>query len=200
MSALLILIKNPIPGKTKTRLAADVGNEMALKMYQQLMDWTRDQAIGLQDTVTCYLWYSEEVLTDDTWPNDRFRKAVQHSGGLGDRMEAAFHQAFADGHDRAIIIGSDCPGITTNYLQEGFTALTDHDLVIGPALDGGYTLLGLRKLEASLFHDMEWSTEQVLSITLQRAKNAGLSIKQLAPLSDVDYLEDWLSYGWLLPD
>ncbi|MEM9526536.1 MAG: TIGR04282 family arsenosugar biosynthesis glycosyltransferase [Bacteroidota bacterium] len=200
MPALLILIKNPIPGKTKTRLAADVGDEMALKMYQRLMDWTRDQALALSQAVKCYLLYSEEVLTNDSWPNDRFHKSVQHSGGLGERMEAAFNQAFADGHKQAIIIGSDCPGITTAYLQEAFTALTNHDMVIGPALDGGYTLLGLRKLESRLFQNMPWSTEQVLSTTLQRADKAGLSIQKLAPLSDVDYLEDWLSYGWLLPD
>jgi len=200
MSALAILVKNPIPGKTKTRLAADVGNEKALKMYHQLMDWTRDQALGLGDQVTRYLLYSETVLTNDGWPNGAFQKGLQHAGDLGDRMHTAFTTAFAAGHDRAIITGSDCPGITTAYLQEAFAALDDHDMVIGPALDGGYTLLGLRQAAPSLFADMEWSTEQVLAQTLTRAAAAGLNVHQLAPLSDVDYLEDWLSYGWLLPE
>ncbi|SER07023.1 TIGR04282 family arsenosugar biosynthesis glycosyltransferase [Neolewinella agarilytica] len=199
MPALLLFVKNPIPGKTKTRLAASVGNEMALKMYHQLTDWTREQALGLEG-VDRFVYYSNEVDTTDEWPNDRFAKRLQHGGGLGERMEQGFREVFAEGQDRAIIIGSDCPGITTDYLQEAFAALDDHDLVIGPALDGGYTLLGMRTLETSLFRNMEWSTERVLPDTLDRAEAAGLSVHQLAPLSDVDYLEDWQSYGWPMPE
>lgn len=115
-------------------------------------------------------------------------------------MEQGFREVFAEGQDRAIVIGSDCPGITTDYLKEALSALDDHDLVIGPALDGGYTLLGMRTLEPSLFRDMEWSTERVLPDTLARAEAAGLSVCQLAPLSDVDYLEDWQHYGWPIPE
>ncbi|MEO0734949.1 MAG: TIGR04282 family arsenosugar biosynthesis glycosyltransferase [Bacteroidota bacterium] len=199
MPALLLMVKNPIPGKTKTRLAADVGNEMALKMYHHLLEWTREQALGLEEDVTRYLFYSNEVTKNDGWPAAKFVKALQHQGDLGERMQTAFVTAFAAGHERAIIIGSDCPGITTEYLREAFAALEDHDLVIGPALDGGYTLLGMRKLHSELFTEMEWSTDQVLPTTLARAAAANLRVAKLAPLSDVDYLEDWLSYGWLLP-
>ena len=115
-------------------------------------------------------------------------------------MINAFQTAFDAGHDRAIIIGSDCPGITTEYLRDAFAQLKAHDLVLGPALDGGYTLLGLRRPTPGLFENMTWSTEQVLTDTLERASAAGLGVHQLAPLSDVDYVEDWLSYGWDLPE
>jgi len=199
MPALLLFIKNPIPGKTKTRLAADVGNEMALKMYHVLTDWTREQAAGLAG-VDRYLWYSSFINTEDAWPATDFTKLLQQGDGLGERMEHALGHAFAQGHDRAIIIGSDCPGITTEYLDTAFAALDDNDLVVGPALDGGYTLLGMRRLHPTLFRDMEWSTESVLPQTLERAASAELSVHQLPALSDVDYLEDWLSYGWPLPE
>lgn len=199
MAALLLFIKNPIAGKTKTRLAADVGDEMALKMYHVLTDWTREQATGLSG-IHRYLWYSNEATTNDAWPAADFDKHVQVGPGLGERMEHALAHAFAAGHDRAVIIGSDCPGITTKYLEEAFSALDNNDIVIGPALDGGYTLLGMRSLQTSLLRDMEWSTESVLPVTLERAATAGLSVHKLMPLSDVDYLEDWLGYGWPLPE
>lgn len=199
MPALLLFIKNPIPGQTKTRLAADVGNEMALKMYHVLTDWTRKQASALSG-IHRYLWYSNGINGEDAWSNTDYDKHLQQGKGLGERMEHAFELAFQQGHDRAIIIGSDCPGITTEYLKEAFAALAEHDVVVGPALDGGYTLLGMRSLHTILFRDMEWSTEKVLPVTLQRAEIKNLSVKQLAPLSDVDYLEDWLGYGWPLPE
>lgn len=197
--ALIIFIKNPIPGKTKTRLAASVGNEMALKMYGILSRWARDQAIGLGDDVSRYLYYSDEADTNDDWPNDLFVKRTQSGPGLGERMNHAFQEVRADGHENILIIGSDCPGITTSYLTEAFAALRDFEVVIGPALDGGYTLLGAKKPTPFLFTEMEWSTEYVLANTINRALDKNLSVKKLAPLSDVDYIHDWFSYGWPLP-
>ncbi len=198
-NALLLFIKNPIPGKTKTRLAADVGDEMALRMYHVLCNWTREQAQALPDTDR-YLYYSAQIIKADAWPDQKFHKELQHQGDLGERMEAGFAAAFAAGHERVVIIGSDCPGITTEYLAQAFAALRETDIVIGPALDGGYTLLGMRSFTPNLFRAVAWSTEAVLPTTLERAAAAGKSVTQLRPLSDVDYLEDWLSYGWALPE
>jgi hypothetical protein len=198
--ALLIFVKNPIPGQTKTRLASDVGNDMALRMYHVLCDWTREQALGLTKADR-YLYYSNEVTANDAWPNDAFHKRLQHqTPDLGARMLAGFDAAFDAGHGKVIIIGSDCPGIDTDYLREAFAALDEHDVVIGPALDGGYTLLGMRTLAPALFEDVAWSTAEVLPTTLDRAEAAGLTVHQLTPLSDVDYLEDWLGYGWTMPE
>ncbi|CAH0999259.1 hypothetical protein LEM8419_00556 [Neolewinella maritima] len=197
--ALIIMVKNPIAGKTKTRLAQDVGDEMALRMYGILLEYTRDQALGLTD-VTRYLHYSDHVRSDDGWPGDRFIKLVQVGPGLGERMAAAFDHAFARHHDRVIIIGSDCPGVTTELLDEAFAALTTHEVVIGPANDGGYYLLGMRHPHPTLFTDMSWSTSDVLEETLARTQVQGLSTHRLPVLSDIDHLEDWLGYGWALPD
>ena len=197
--ALILFIKNPIPGKTKTRLAASVGDDMALKMYGILVRWTRDQAAGLENSVTRYVYYSEETVPEGDFTEQIFRQRTQAGKDLGERMHNAFEEVFAAGHDRIIIIGSDCPGVTTEYLQRAFEQLTDTDAVIGPALDGGYTLLGLRKLSPTLFVDMDWSTDRVLPATVARCKELGWSVQQLPTLSDVDHLEDWYSYGWTLP-
>ena len=195
---LLLFVKNPVPGHTKTRLAATVGHPLALKMYERLCDWTRDQAQRLPD-VERHLYYSQHVPERDAWPTADFRKFVQQGEGLGDRMEDAFARTFAGDGGPAIIIGTDCPGITTEYLAEAFRALEKHDVVVGPALDGGYTLLGMRRLHPTLFRDVEWSTDRVLPTTLDRAAAAGLTVRQLAPLRDVDHEEDWYAYGWTLP-
>ncbi len=197
--ALLVFVKNPVPGKTKTRLAEAVGNDRALLMYRRLLDHTRVQAAALPG-VTRYLHYSEYVDDHDAWPGAAFIKLVQVGDGLGERMSRAFDHAFARRHDRVIIIGSDCPGVTTALLEEAFAALLTSDVVVGPALDGGYYLLGMRHPHPGLFTNMEWSTDHVLEDTLARARVQGLRVTPLTPLSDVDYLEDWLRYGWEVPD
>ena len=197
--ALLIMVKNPIAGRTKTRLAAEVGDQRALRMYGELLRYTREQALGL-DSITRYLHYSEHVDTHDDWSNRDFLKLVQVGEDLGARMAAAFDHAFVRGHNRVVIIGSDCPGLTTDILREALSALTTHELVIGPATDGGYYLLGMRHPHPELFRNMSWSTESVCEETLTRARVRGLSVKQLPTLTDVDHLADWKSYGWQLPD
>jgi len=172
-SALLLFIKNPIPGS--------------------------EQALGLTATDR-FLYYSNEITAGDAWLAQDFHKRLQHPGDLGERMLDGFRIAFEEGYDKVVIIGSDCPGIDTDYLNEAFVALDDHDVVIGPALDGGYTLLGMRTFTPTLFKNIAWSTSEVLPATLARAAAVGRSVHQLKPLSDVDYLADWLGYGWALPE
>lgn len=193
---LILFIKNPIAGKTKTRLAAQVGNDRALKMYDRLLTYTRTVALALP--VRRFLYYSEFVDQEDGWSANDFDKHLQIGADLGARMEQAFADTFSL-VDRAVIIGSDCPGITPQLLEQAFQALEEQDLVLGPARDGGYYLLGLRQPQPSLFRAMEWSTEEVAAETLQRAAALHLRVHQLPVLSDVDYLEDWQSYGWPVP-
>lgn len=192
------MVKNPVAGKTKTRLAEDVGDEQAVAMYRILMRYTRDRVLGLEG-VTRYLHYSDRVDPADEWPNREFIKLVQVGAGLGERMAAAIDHAFVRGHDKIIVIGSDCPGVTTELLHQAFEELTTHELVIGPANDGGYYLIGMRHAHPFLFNNMVWSTETVFEETMARAREQGLSVATLAPLSDVDHLEDWLGYGWTMP-
>ena len=196
--ALLIFIKNPELGKAKTRLAAEVGDERALLMYRQLLAYTREQTAALTG-VSRHLYYSSFVDQNDEWPGRQFLKFVQRGDDLGDRMLGAFDHAFARGHTGVVIIGSDCPGVTTELLERAFVALKTADVVLGPATDGGYYLLGLRRPQPTLLTDMEWSTAEVAEQTRARARVRGLRVEELEMLSDVDYLGDWEGYGWGVP-
>lgn len=194
-NALLIFIRNPELGKVKTRLAGDLGNEEALRIYNRLLEHTRKVAQSVP--VERFLFYSNFVDQQDNWPVKDFRKALQPSGDLGDRMQQAFEQALAS-CERAVIVGSDCPGLTQDILQTAFDQLGTHDFVIGPAMDGGYYLLGMKRLTPELFQNMTWSTDQVFRETTDRMAARGGTYYQLPTLSDIDYAEDWEKYGSLI--
>lgn len=190
---LLIFVKNPLPGKVKTRLAASLGNEKALEIYQQLLAYTRD--IALKVDVAKEIWYGNEIPQADLWSEanfQRFRQPVE--ADLGGKMTAAFDQAYTKGYKKIVIIGSDNAKITDTHLKEAFTALDKHDVVIGPAVDGGYYLLGMRASShfshADIFKDKEWSTDTVFSDTVDSITSLGLRFSVLETLSDIDYEED----------
>ncbi len=192
--ALLIFIKNSELGKVKTRLAATVGDEQALKIYKELLRYTRQTTQGV--SVVRHLFYSDFLEKNDDWDTNFFQKSVQQGSDLGERMSNAFDCVFGQKFQKAVIIGSDCPTLTSEILRQAFTALDHHDLVIGPATDGGYYLLGMKELHQKLFQNIVWSSENVLSKTLRKAQELNLSTYQLASLPDVDYEEDWIKYGW----
>ncbi len=192
--ALLIFIKNSELGKVKTRLAATVGNEQALKIYEELLRYTRQTTLEIP--AARHLFYSDFLEKNDDWNIDFFQKSVQQGSDLGERMSNAFDFIFNQKFQKAVIIGSDCPTLTSEILHQAFTALDHCDLVVGPATDGGYYLLGMKKLHRALFQNIVWSSENVLSKTLRKAQELNLSTYQLASLPDVDYEEDWIKYGW----
>ena len=193
LNTLLIFIRNPQLGKVKTRLARTVGDAEALRIYRILLEKTRQAALGV--AAERWLCYSDFADLHDDWPNADFHKKTQHPGDLGERMEAAFREAFAAGARRAVIIGSDCPSLSGAVLQQAFEALDEANFVLGPVPDGGYYLLGMKQLEPSVFHDIAWSTETVRERTLQKIQAAGLTCALLPVLTDVDTEEDWRAVG-----
>jgi rSAM/selenodomain-associated transferase 1 len=114
----------------------------------------------------------------------------QAAGDLGERMQAAFAAAFAAGSRRVAIIGTDCPGLRESHLTQAIALLDSYDVVLGPATDGGYYLLGLRELQPELFQNKEWSTATVLSDTVADAERLGLRVALLTELHDVDTADD----------
>jgi len=188
---LLIFIRNPQLGKVKTRLARTVGDQEALRIYQILLEKTRSAALRVQ--AERWLFYSDFIEKNDGWPETDFFKKIQANGDLGERMEQAFRTAFEAGANKAVIIGSDCPQLTGETLQMAFDELDKADFVLGPVPDGGYYLLGMKRLEPSVFRDIEWSTEMVRTQTLEKVQAAGMSCALLPVLSDVDTEEDWLA-------
>ncbi|MFK7933044.1 MAG: TIGR04282 family arsenosugar biosynthesis glycosyltransferase [Saprospiraceae bacterium] len=192
-NALIIFTKNPELGKCKTRLAATTSDEYALKVYQELLRHTRE--IALQLNARRNLFYSNEINHNDAWSNSDFNKYLQHSGDLGDRMAEAFQTSFQTAN-KVVIIGSDCASLTPAIVEMAFAKLEEYPFVIGPTFDGGYYLLGMQTFESSVFMDIEWSTECVFEKTVERFTELGKDHFQLEKLSDIDYEEDWVKYGW----
>jgi rSAM/selenodomain-associated transferase 1 len=185
---LLIFIKNPELGKVKTRLAKSVGNSEALQIYKKLL--VRTLSVAKKTDVLKQVWYSSFVDYEDEISMNTFEKYLQTGSDLGERMSSAFQQAFKNGADRVVIIGSDCPDLNEKILENAFEQLENKDLVIGPSEDGGYYLLGMDQFYETLFRDVEWSTESVLESTIQKAVQMGLKIAKLPMLNDIDTIED----------
>lgn len=194
MHHLLIFARHPELGQVKTRLAQTIGPAEALRVYQQLLVRTRAAADGLMAHKTLWLAGTppagESAFAD--WAG--YAQQPQPPGDLGLRMHHAFAAAFGAGATAAVIIGTDCPELTTDRLQEAFRQLADHDAVLGPALDGGYYLLGLRTLVPDFFVNKPWSTDAVLAETLADARRLGLRVAQLPALSDVDTAADLVAW------
>lgn len=187
-SQLIIFVKNPELGKVKTRLAATIGDEAALEVYLQLLEQT-NRVTGVLP-MEKVIYYSQRIDDYDLFQSHVYRKDVQEGDDLGDRMLNAFRKAFEDGHERVVIIGSDCYELTSEILLEAFSALDENDAVIGPAKDGGYYLLGMRSLHEAFFRNKKWSTENVILDTMLDIQQLSLSYHLLPTLSDVDHEED----------
>lgn len=183
---LLIFTRNPELGKCKTRLAAKVGDNAALEVYKFLLRHTLEITKGLYARKSVY--YSEEIWQEDIWDNTIFDKKLQVGKDLGERMANAFTEGFSAGFERIIVIGSDMYDLNQTDLQNAFTALENNDYVIGPAVDGGYYLLGMKKYKQELFSNKPWGKDTVLEKTLTDLKDEKKAI--LPERNDVDYYED----------
>ncbi|MCZ8353282.1 MAG: TIGR04282 family arsenosugar biosynthesis glycosyltransferase [Cyclobacteriaceae bacterium] len=181
---LLVFYKNPEPGKVKTRLAATVGNKIAVQVYQKLVTHTASLLKNLDATV--HVYYADEIRTHDIWPDSSITKKIQFEGNLGLKMSHAFEESFVNGFEKVCIIGTDCLELTAPIIQNAFELLNKNDFVIGPAKDGGYYLLGMKKLEFSLFENKNWSTHTVLHDTLFDILRLEKTYALLPLLSDVD--------------
>lgn len=183
---LLIFTRNPVLGKCKTRLAATVGDESALEIYkfllQHTIDFTKDLAAVKQ------VYYSEEIWKDDIWNQKYYDKRLQTGQDLGVRMANAFQDGFASGFEKIIIIGSDMYDLAKSDIENAFLALDESDYVVGPAKDGGYYLLGMKKFNPRLFQNKTWGKATVLEATLQDLKDEKL--KLLDVRNDIDLYED----------
>jgi rSAM/selenodomain-associated transferase 1 len=185
---LLIFTRNPRLGKVKTRLAKDIGDQKALEVYRELLRITASVALK----VPCFRLVSYDTALED---NDAFNPAyfmkdVQVGADLGERLSEAFTAAFRTGFASVVCIGSDCPSLNEEIINTAFEQLKSHDLSVGPARDGGYYLIGMKKAHYQLFKNKLWGSENVLLDTLLDARNLGLSYYLLPTLSDIDAVSD----------
>lgn len=186
---LIILVKNPVLGKVKTRLALDLGEEMALRIYRKLVDNTMHHIQNLPaDKWILFTDYQDEKIVPDRLSATT---GLQKGKDLGERMQRAFLDGFRAGYHQICLIGGDCLEITAAIISEAFDRLHDHDFVLGPANDGGYYLIGMKRLLDRLFINKKWGTSSILKDTLSDIEKDNSSHFLLKELVDMDTLEDF---------
>jgi len=186
--ALIIFVKNAELGKVKTRLASQIGAERALEIYQLLLQRTQATAIGSGVDVRVY--YSEFIPDVDFWDLSVHTKHLQEGSTLGERMIHALDESFEVGYNKLVVIGSDCPQLNSSHIERAFAQLEDVEVVLGPARDGGYYLIGMKEMHEFLFVDKSWSTELLFDQTINDLIEHRLSWYELPILSDIDTVED----------
>jgi hypothetical protein len=188
---LIIYAKRPLPGYAKTRLGADLGDEAAAGFYARLLYGylfnllnadLGDSAVTLSVATSADVAFFAEAFPELT-------VRAQVTGDLGTRMATSLERAFAQGAEAAVLTGSDIPGLNATRIDDAFRALDDAPVVIGPAVDGGYYLIGMQAPGVDLFHDIPWSTDQVLAQTEAQAHAQGLALVKLPQLMDIDTVE-----------
>jgi len=190
---LILFTRYPQPGTTKTRLAAALGETGAAAMQKKLTEHTLLQIMHLQQlrpVAVCICFEGGSWKRMEKWLGPGYNYREQSGGDLGQRMAAAFATAFREEYKRIVIVGTDCPGLNGGHIAQAFEALQHKDLVLGPAEDGGYYLIGLNHEEISLFADVAWGTDAVLAQTVNIAAQKGLTLDLLETLRDVDRPED----------
>jgi hypothetical protein len=195
---LIIFTRYPEPGRVKTRLIPALGEAGAANLHHWMAVRTLAQARRFRGEVPATLEVRFEGGTEASmrrWLGPDLQYRPQGKGDLGERLSRAFQEAFAAGEERVVIIGTDCPAMRAYILQRAFEQLEGHDLALGPAIDGGYYLIGLRRATPEsatghLFSDIAWGTGEVLTKTVERTRNLGLSFALLEPLDDIDRPED----------
>lgn len=189
-NALIIFVKNPQAGKVKTRLAKTVGENRALEVYQELMEITAREVYKVT-SADCFVFYSDYLPEDDEiWKDEYVIKEIQEGDDLGERMSNAFAHVFEQGYEKAAIIGSDLPELTHELIEQAYRELDEVDVVIGPAKDGGYYLLGSNEHIPQIFNDKSWSTDNVFDETIQDLINMKKIWHELPILNDIDTEED----------
>lgn len=190
---LFIFTRYPEPGKAKTRLIPALGAVAAAELHRQMTERTLTQVQLLQQSypLTVEVWFAGGDLNQmQSWLGEALQYQPQPDGDLGHRMAQAFQSAFDQNIKAAVIIGTDCPELSAELLTKAFQALQQTDLVLGPANDGGYYLIGLRRFVPQLFQSIAWSTERVFQQTIDIANRLNVSHTCLPVLTDIDRPED----------
>jgi len=185
-SLIMVFVRNPELGRVKTRLAKTIGDQAALEIYEILSKHTAEIISEIDSDKL--IFYSEKIQDNDIWTVINCKKQIQTKGDLGEKMLDAFQYGFSLGYKKIIIIGSDLYSLRPKHIKSAFEQLENYDVVIGPALDGGYYLLGLNSVIPEIFKQKQWSTSSILKDTLSDLKKFNVNL--LEPLNDIDTYED----------
>ncbi|MCP4470271.1 MAG: glycosyltransferase [Gammaproteobacteria bacterium] len=193
MIAVGIFAKPPYPGSVKTRLIPDIGAAKAASVYRYCLEYTLEvvRQSGLE-----YQLFLSEACDDALFQQEEH--SLQKGDDLGQRMYHALQELLNKASDGALIIGTDCLDLTPMHLQDAARSLADHELVLIPAIDGGYALIGCTDIEPGLFRDLRWSTDKVYRQTLANAERLNFRVRSLESVRDIDTLQDLEHYPELL--
>ena len=188
---LIIFAKNPVLGKVKTRIAKQIGDSNALDIYRALLlhTWEITKDIPYDK----YVFYSDFIDSSDSF-DIGYTKQIQSGNDLGERMKNAFEYCFKKDYKQIVIIGSDNYELTQEMIENAFAKLYKTDIILGPAYDGGYYLLGIKKMHTMIFENKQWSTSHILNQTLKDIKSLKLNCVLMPKLNDIDTLEDIMQY------
>ncbi|HBH97104.1 MAG TPA: hypothetical protein DDX89_04845 [Candidatus Omnitrophica bacterium] len=195
MRRLLIFLKDPVPGQVKTRLAKAVGSQAACDIYRACVELTLERMMRFRQEAVLCVDPPEALLRTRAWVGADWRLQPQRGLALGERLADATAVACSDGASQVVVIGTDSPWLTGDDVAAAFEALRYHHIVLGPAQDGGYYLIGLTRPQPALFEGIAWSSPSVYAQTRVRAAQLGLTTHSLREGYDVDRLEDvqrWL--------
>ena len=190
---LSVFVKNLIPGTVKTRLAKDLGTDVAIEIYKELVGITAEVTDTLK--VDKYIYYSEYIESNDQFDNAKYQKHIQEGKDLGQRMQNCFYDAFELDFDKIILVGSDNPDITGQIISQGFAELDKHDIIIGPSQDGGIYLIGMKEPHENLLNKRTYGHKEVLNELLDEIDNRNLSVFKLPTLIDIDVKDDLKKAG-----
>lgn len=198
VDALILFARVPQLGRVKSRLAADIGDAAALAAYEELgkacwHEVTMARRLMAARAIVAFTPGGESTAMRG-WLAGADEYVEQGAGDLGERMLDAIDGQLRRGARRVVVVGSDCPTLSASTLTSAFARLENADLVVGPATDGGYYLIGVTRRQPSLFQDIPWSSERTLAATLARADTAGLRVAALETLTDVDTLAEWMEW------
>ena len=185
---LIVFVKNIILGKVKTRLAKTIGDVGAFNIYSELVALTEKASSATNADKHIYF---SDIIIQSIWKNDK--KFVQKGNDLGMKMQHAFQNGFNEGYENIVLIGSDLPNISKEIIETGFEKLQQNDVVFGPAEDGGYYLIGMSKINTSIFENKPWSQSDLLAVTLQELDVQNQSVGLIEPLNDIDTFEDLIA-------
>lgn len=186
----MIFIKTPVPGKVKTRLAADIGDQQAVRIYRQLIAHTKDVADRVDPDIHKQVWYSGKQPPKGIWRSNDIQLLQQPEGSLGHKMASAFRDGFHGGFKKIVIIGSDCYQLRARHILQAFEQLKEFEVILGPSMDGGYYLIGMSRWLQPLFTNKSWGTDKLYTETVATLRQHKLRYSELEPLNDIDTLDD----------
>ena len=190
---IIIMARYPSAGTTKTRLIPALGAVKAAALHEHLVRHTLQTMQRFQKTQPCELrvhFAGGDAASMHSLFGPGFSCFPQFGESLGDRIVHAVNAAFLEGMRRVVVIGTDCPALTELHMQQAFDNLVGNVIALGPACDGGYYLVGMSACRPELFSDISWGTDCVYQQTVAKAKQAGLTVKAMPVLSDIDHPED----------